>query len=183
MTPDSEKKIEWVPYADGNTDALFTFDVLQANADPYNDIARKFNAQIPQLAVQCAKCGRIHRFTNLLTGCPVCSRTSYAFRGKTSGLTIHCTECDSPVLETVECECGSANLINGRTLRKEKPACFIATATYGSAFAPEVMVFRQFRDDTLLPSKLGAACVRLYYLVSPRIAPEQNHSRTEPHLS
>lgn len=168
--PDTEKKIEWVPYANGNADALFTFDVQQANTDRYNDIAQKFNAKIPQLAVQCVNCGRVHRFTNLLTDCPVCSRTSYAFRGKTSRLTIFCTECDSPVLESVKCQCGTSNPINGLTLRKEKPRCFIATATYGSSFAPEVMAFRQFRDDHLLRSKLGAAIVRFYYFASPPIA-------------
>ena len=35
-----------------------------------------------------------------------------------------------------------------------------------SPLAPEVMVFRQFRDDFLLTSKMGTALVNLYYLVS-----------------
>lgn len=48
--------------------------------------------------------------------------------------------------------------------------CFIATATYGSPAAPEVLTFRQFRDRVLLSSELGAAAVRLYYLVSPPLA-------------
>jgi hypothetical protein len=48
--------------------------------------------------------------------------------------------------------------------------CFIATATYGSALAPEVIVFRQFRDEVLLSSKLGVRLIRFYYFVSPTIA-------------
>ncbi len=52
----------------------------------------------------------------------------------------------------------------------KKGGCFIATASYGSAFAPEVMAFRQFRDQILLASRLGTAFVSLYYLVSPPLA-------------
>ena len=50
---------------------------------------------------------------------------------------------------------------------EKKGDCFIATASYGSPFASEVMIFRQFRDEKLLPSKLGSAFVRVYYFVSP----------------
>ena len=48
--------------------------------------------------------------------------------------------------------------------------CFIATAAYGSAFAPEVIVFRRFRDDMLLRSKLGSYFVDIYYVLSPSVA-------------
>ena len=53
---------------------------------------------------------------------------------------------------------------------EKKSGCFIATATYGSPLAPEVMVFRHFRDDILLTSKAGTAFVEFYYLVSPPLA-------------
>jgi hypothetical protein len=54
--------------------------------------------------------------------------------------------------------------------QEKKGGCFIATASYGSPLAPEVMVFRQFRDEKLLHSKLGSAFVRVYYFVSPPLA-------------
>jgi hypothetical protein len=48
--------------------------------------------------------------------------------------------------------------------------CFIATAAYGSPFAERLTVFRDFRNDVLLKTAVGAAFVDIYYRTSPPIA-------------
>jgi hypothetical protein len=48
--------------------------------------------------------------------------------------------------------------------------CFIATAVYGSDTAQEIDLLRKFRDAVLMPNRLGAALVSLYYDVSPPVA-------------
>jgi hypothetical protein len=53
---------------------------------------------------------------------------------------------------------------------KKTGGCFIATAVYGSPIAPEVIVFRGFRDDVLLRSLPGRIGISLYYLLSPPLA-------------
>jgi hypothetical protein len=45
--------------------------------------------------------------------------------------------------------------------------CFIATAAYGSAFAPAVKTLRAFRDEFLYPFKLGRKFIKFYYRNSP----------------
>lgn len=52
----------------------------------------------------------------------------------------------------------------------ENKACFISTAAFGSAMAPEVETFRQFRDRYLLTNSWGREFVRNYYLYSPPLA-------------
>jgi len=53
---------------------------------------------------------------------------------------------------------------------ERRQGCFIATAAYGSALAPEVTLLRRFRDEVLLPSRIGPAAVRFYEAVSPPLA-------------
>jgi len=66
------------------------------------------------------------------------------------------------------------NKTNNISLSKEavikSGACFIATSVYGSYFAPEVVILRNFRDNQLLPSPAGRAFVDKYYKISPPIS-------------
>lgn len=48
--------------------------------------------------------------------------------------------------------------------------CFIATAAFGSKFAPAVKLLRSFRDEYLLTNEFGRAFVAFYYRHSPPLA-------------
>lgn len=51
-----------------------------------------------------------------------------------------------------------------------KSGCYVATACYGSYDHPDVLVFRRFRDEYLLPSAFGRFFVLIYYRISPPLA-------------
>ncbi|MBL7001760.1 MAG: copper-binding protein [Nitrosopumilus sp.] len=57
---------------------------------------------------------------------------------------------------------------------KENGGCLIATATYGSEFAPQVQQLRELRDNTVLKTNSGLAFMttfnQFYYSFSPTIA-------------
>jgi hypothetical protein len=48
--------------------------------------------------------------------------------------------------------------------------CFIATAAYGTPFAPEINALREWRDFKLRKSAGGRMFIKAYYAVSPSIA-------------
>ncbi len=48
--------------------------------------------------------------------------------------------------------------------------CFIATAAFGSKFAPEVLYLRQFRDNVLLKDDSCRTIIDFYCFVSPSCA-------------
>ncbi len=48
--------------------------------------------------------------------------------------------------------------------------CFIATAAYGTPFAEEIQVLRNWRDKCLIKKDLGKFFVKIYYWLSPSIS-------------
>jgi hypothetical protein len=56
--------------------------------------------------------------------------------------------------------------------------CFVATAAYGDAMAPEVCVLRCYRDTVLDRSLLGRTFIHGYYRVSPPMAAWLGRSET-----
>ena len=48
--------------------------------------------------------------------------------------------------------------------------CFIATATFEDYNAPEVILLRKWRDETLMKSLFGQLIVQIYYIISPSIS-------------
>ncbi len=55
-------------------------------------------------------------------------------------------------------------------LDRSKSGCFIATAAYGTPFAEEIEVLRNWRDDFLEVSSPGRAFIKAYYSMSPPVA-------------
>ena len=53
---------------------------------------------------------------------------------------------------------------------KHRPRCFIATAAFENASAPEVLRLRELRDFTLRNSPAGRAFIIAYYKFSPHVA-------------
>jgi len=63
-----------------------------------------------------------------------------------------------------------ANFAKVEPPAEKKGGCFIATAAYNSSSNPHVKFLREFRDEYLMPCKLGRSLVDSYYKYSPYIA-------------
>jgi hypothetical protein len=57
-----------------------------------------------------------------------------------------------------------------------KGSCYIATAIYGDYDAPQVLIFRNFRDTFLLKTRIGIGFVKLYYRYSPYLVDKLSHN-------
>jgi len=60
---------------------------------------------------------------------------------------------------------------------EDKLSCFIATAAYGTPFAEDIDVLRNWRDDFLEASYPGRAFIKAYYSLSPPVADNISESK------
>jgi hypothetical protein len=56
-----------------------------------------------------------------------------------------------------------------RKSNSSSSGCYIATMAYGSYDHPQVIILRNFRDQTLSKSTLGNILISIYYRISPRL--------------
>lgn len=64
-----------------------------------------------------------------------------------------------------------------KVVANNEGGCYIATAVYGSYDAPEVMVLRQFRDNSLNKTFLGKCFIKAYYYLSPPVAKKLKNAK------
>lgn len=70
-----------------------------------------------------------------------------------------------------------------KTASETKGRCFIATATFDSEIAPEVMALREWRDQVLAKQTLGLGLISFYESFSPPLARWiDRHPRVKPLL-
>jgi hypothetical protein len=111
---------------------------------------------------QCLKCHE-HYIHN---ECGNCSRTKFEIG---FGESMDCTTCERGFSSWTCGYCRTDNPVS-KTLFLLEKGCFIATATYGSVLAPEVVLLRQFRDIKLTSHRLGNWVILIYEELSPPLA-------------
>ena len=60
--------------------------------------------------------------------------------------------------------------------------CFIATAAYGTPFATEIDILRNWRDEYLEQSYFGRVFVKVYYSLSPPVANNISNSEVKKRI-
>ena len=63
-----------------------------------------------------------------------------------------------------------AEVLEEHGLGQRGGGCFIATATYGTSMAEEIITLKRFRDNGLQANRVGRHLITLYYNMSPPIA-------------
>ncbi len=87
----------------------------------------------------------------------------------TSGLRLDFQPADVPAVEATDLS-NKAQTPSDTSKANSKSGCFVATTCYGSYNHPDVMIFRNWRDNTLLQNPSGRAFVAFYYRFSPPLA-------------
>lgn len=57
-----------------------------------------------------------------------------------------------------------------RMVKANSTRCFVVTASFGDTEHPDVLFFRQYRDEVILQKAFGQFFVEAYYFISPPIA-------------
>lgn len=141
-----------------------------------NELVMVQSAKGSPIMLRCIKCGANY----FLDSCNSCGskRIRFEIDSKSVSHFIVCHNCGEKIITWSCSSCGSNNpytqgspYINTiHTLSKKGGGCFIATAVYGSPYAKEVIILKDFRDNYLLKYSLGKAFIKFYYWISPPFA-------------
>lgn len=83
---------------------------------------------------------------------------------------VNCPYCGKEIQEGERYCWHCENDISKVTDEEEAPKCFIATAAYGTPFAEEINILRNFRDKRIKNNFIGMVFIKFYYKISPPIA-------------
>jgi hypothetical protein len=125
----------------------------------------------------------IGAYTITATGSPMADAASTTFTvtsaitetsNSTTATTTSTTSMATTITSGTESSTTTTSTSRSSTTTAPVPQCLIATATYGSALAPEVQLLRNFRDNSLMNTNAGSSFMiafnSLYYSVSPAVA-------------
>lgn len=116
---------------------------------------------------QCLRCKNV----TPVRECSNCGGATYQVgASKDRSIGLFCRACDSGFTSVTCGSCGTNNPVAKTFGEFKSGMCFVATATFGNADAPEVIYLSAFRDESLSQSNLGRGFIRTYYKVSPFFA-------------
>jgi hypothetical protein len=102
--------------------------------------------------------------------CPSCGNLAIVNVPDSGKATTPCKHCGKKIAIAVD--------EHGKVTSIYQDPCFVATACYGTPYAPEVEALRRFRDLYLMPYRAGRGIVQLYYRYSPHVAIYLERHRT-----
>jgi hypothetical protein len=114
--------------------------------------------------------------------CQYCGRLSGSVhkpdcRGPVAGALDVCTFCNTPIFAKALTKLSYEELAAKEfQIKKDKPACFVVTATLGSPHHPLVCDMSRFRDEILSNNRLGCKFIDWYYTHGPSMAEKIRNS-------
>jgi hypothetical protein len=171
-------------YAPGET-VTITGRVSDNQSNPIPGVSLSIQLSDPPIAVQFAVSDQTGAYSNqfvLPDTLPAGAYTIYISADKSGyttaqqqlQFTVPGQTTTSSVPSTITSTIAYTSTISTSTQTIPQTKCFIATATYGSELAPEVVLLRTFRDSDILHTSAGRGFMvsfnAFYYSFSPQVA-------------
>lgn len=137
--------------------------------------SHQVNVVADKSAFRCVRC----QHTEKAEVCPNCSNPWFTGGYNKNGeVALICSSCRLGESRWNCPKCGTNNSVETAFGKLKSGPCFIATAAFENAQAPEVAFLRAFRDQTLTNSRSGRNFISAYQRISPPLANTIARSQT-----